>query len=289
MNVEALIRRGALLVVGLALWGLMSSAAVASSCGETVVRDYEKPLRALPLSIPLPERLPFAPPTLVAQPLREEGERLIYQGSAPGLLLRSEDSQLELNWTARLVVSRITADGSTWPVSEKTTTFGVLPANVSVPALGDALKESGSYRVDAAFFSSSGDHLGSYFDYVQVVARTLEVRLGLTRRAVSPGGTLGMRLENLGTRPITFGFPYVLERYDGQHWKRIPQGPFLMPLRGLQAGEAGECQIVRISRDAQSGKYRVRKEFETPIRFSHEKRSKAKRRQAMAVFRVRRA
>jgi hypothetical protein len=123
-------------VVALALWGLMSSAAVASFCDKTIVRDYEKPLQALPPSNPLPERLPFAPPALVAQPLREGGERLIYRGSAPGLLLRSEDSQLELNWTARLVVSRITTDGSTWPVSETTTTFGVLRANFWVPALG---------------------------------------------------------------------------------------------------------------------------------------------------------
>jgi hypothetical protein len=96
-----------------------------------------------------------------------------------------------------------------------------------------------------------------------------------------------VRLENVGTRPITFGFPYLLERYDGQHWKRIPQGPFYMPLLSLQAGEAEECQLVRISKDSPPGRYRIRKELQAPIRFGHGKPGKVKRRfMVQAHFKV---
>ncbi|HEU5105943.1 MAG TPA: immunoglobulin-like domain-containing protein [Solirubrobacterales bacterium] len=120
----------------------------------------------------------------------------------------------------------------------------------------------GTYRVDFKFYDKDGATLGEYFEYVQVVPRSLKPKLTLRRTAVSPGGRLWLRLENLGTRLFAFGLPYELQRYEGGRWQQAPQRmKFFAPKITLAAGHAAECQEVPILKQVEPGLYRVRKEI----------------------------
>lgn len=251
------------------LWALSDDADGASApmakarplCASPIVRDYEAPLRALPPASPLPRQLPFAPAGLAAWTLRGSGENLVYAGTAAGLVLSATGGPAQPDWTVRLVVSRPAVDGSaSTPVAETLTRVESVQPGYSMMITVGPLGEAGTFRIDTTFSDQAGNTLGSYFEYVQVVPETLQVRLALSRRVIPPDGTLKMRIENLGTTHIGYGYPYGLERYLDHHWQPVPgPGPFLLPLLGLQAGRAGVCQTVEIPKGAKPGLYRVRK------------------------------
>jgi hypothetical protein len=122
--------------------------------------------------------------------------------------------------------------------------------------------EAGSYRLDVVFLDEAGTLLGSYFEYIQVLPRTLDVRLKLSRRAVSSGGTLKIRVENFGTHEVRYGDAYTLQQYRDGRWQPAPQQErFFTDLHVLGAGRAGRCQVVRILKRAEPGLYRIQKEF----------------------------
>ena len=233
----------------------------ASFCGSRVVRDYEAPLRALPPANPVPSLLPFGPPGLEATSFRSTGDGLLYRGARPTLLMRSEGGRIELNWGGKFLVSRPAADGSIGKVvSERVSRIKEVDSVVSASLFAGGLTQLGSYRIDTLFESQSGEVLGRYFEYVQVVPLIERVRLALSRRVVPPGGRFKVRLENLGTQVMSYGFPYALERHHGGRWRPVPQErAFFMPGLHLQAGEASACQGVRLSAEAEPGLYRIRK------------------------------
>jgi hypothetical protein len=246
------------------LLGLFSSAAEARAgfCGKPVVHNYERPLRGLPAVEALPEQLPFAPG--VSARVSRYSERLVYLGGAPYYYLSVPESagRMELNWTVRVRVSRVEAGSpAIEPVAETTTSVGAVSSGAAASIVGPVLSERGSFRVDVAFSNQKGELLGSYAEYVQAVPRTSRVRLGLSRQAVRPGGTVKARLENLGTESIGYSYAYTLERYRGDgRWVLIPQHLFSQPLLHAPPGRASQCDAIRISERAAAGLYRVRKQ-----------------------------
>jgi hypothetical protein len=152
------------------------------------------------------------------------------------------------------------------PVAETSIQLGKLDFFPTF-VVGRALAEPGSYRIDSTFSDAAGNLLGSYFEYIQVVPDFLKVRLGMSRRVVSPGGTFKVRLENLGTREVSYGEPYILERYHRKRWQRVPQKENFFAIKhNLLAGQAGKCQAVHLFKDAVPGRYRIRKRVSSGFR-----------------------
>lgn len=236
--------------------------AEASLCGPTLVRDFEAPLRSLPPAEPLPEILPFAPAGVEAYvgPRLEGSPGLLHEHSVIGLHLGGPED-VDLGWTIEVLVSFPGAGGSPgWVVS-------AARAQVPSPSFKPAVITRqplfpGTYRVDLAFLDKDGATLGSYFEYLQVVPFVLKPKLVLRRKAGSAAGNLELRVENLGTRLISFGAAYGLERYEDGEWQTVPQRRgFFAWKASLSAGRAGPCQAVRIPAALGSGRYRVRKDI----------------------------
>lgn len=77
------------------------------------------------------------------------------------------------------------------------------------------------------------------------------------------GGQLRMRVDNLGTETISYGYAYRLERRRKGTWLRQPAKPVFGPKLYLEGGRAGACQTFQIGEDAAPGRYRVSKTVTT--------------------------
>lgn len=86
------------------------------------------------------------------------------------------------------------------------------------------------------------------------------VRLGIDRKATSPGGKLRIRVENLGTESVAYGYLYRLARYKQGSWIHQPTGPVFGSRLYAQAGRAGKCEEIGMASDAVPGTYRISKE-----------------------------
>jgi hypothetical protein len=246
-------------VLALLAW---SGNAEASFCGSSVARDFEAPLRSLPPENPLPKQLPFAPGIEASLGLRWGDDGRLLNSSQPfSLELRSE-TNVDLNWTVKMQVSHPSQDGSAGAlVSLLSAGVSTVSAGVPVDLFQQALSP-GTFRIEVDFFDAEGSLLGSYFEYVQVVPQTLKARIAVDRQVVAPGERLRVKIENLGTEPIGYGYFYALQRYDHGRWRQAPQvDHFYASLSNLPAGRAGRCQTVPIFETAEPGRYRILKKI----------------------------
>jgi Bacterial Ig-like domain len=242
------------------LGAVASSSAASSFCDSPIVRDYEKPLYMLPAPKPIPRLLPFAPPGLEMRSSRRAGLGIDHPGSVAAVTLHASDRQITLNWTVKVVVARPTEDGSTSiPISVTETQVGSVKPHQPVTILGGLLEGLGSYRIDITFLDQTGNPLDSYFEYVRIVPRSRKAQLTLSRPFVPSGGILRARIENLGTEGVSYGLFYSLEKYQDHGWQRLSDGKSFAPSFHLSAGQAGECQRIRIPKDSKAGLYRIRK------------------------------
>lgn len=257
-------------VAGIALALALSAVPAAAAagtvnpfCGQPVLRDFTAPLDGLPPVTEPPESgmLPFAPEGVVLNAGGPSERHLVLVGYHPYYALdKITAPSVRLGWSVKVTVSRI-ENGVTSPIApEATTVIGDLgPAQSTQVIAAAAPSEAGSYRVDMTFLDESGHLLGSYAGYLQAQDPRFEARLGIDRRKIKPGGKLRVRIENLGTTMIGYGYPYGLQRRKRGSWIAVPTGPFLLPLLGLPAGEAGECQVIRLAPNAPPGPYRISK------------------------------
>jgi hypothetical protein len=88
---------------------------------------------------------------------------------------------------------------------------------------------------------------------------SLNARLGIDRRATHLGGKVRIRVENLGSQAVVYGYAYRLARFKNGSWVNQPTGPFFGARVFAQAGRAGPCQKVPIDDDALRGTYRIAK------------------------------
>lgn len=118
----------------------------------------------------------------------------------------------------------------------------------------------GFYRFDVQIAGADGNLLGSYSEYLRVVAPSLKVRLGINDRQFRPGQTLATRPEELGTEWISFGESFEVQRRSGSRWRSYSS---LLPgiwalWRGFVGpGGAGRCSSLHIPIDTPAGRYRV--------------------------------
>lgn len=86
-----------------------------------------------------------------------------------------------------------------------------------------------------------------------------KVRIGVSQRVAPPGGVVKIRVENGSARDLGYGRGRVLQRFDGGRWVSLPSTPVLDLLIVVRAEMTSRCELVRVPRTAQAGKYRVRK------------------------------
>jgi len=86
-----------------------------------------------------------------------------------------------------------------------------------------------------------------------------KVRLAISRKAISLGGTVRVRIENPGAVDAVYGYPYRLQRREQNAWINQPVGPFFSARLTARSGSAGRCQAVHIAKSAAPGIYRVSK------------------------------
>lgn len=86
-----------------------------------------------------------------------------------------------------------------------------------------------------------------------------KVRLAISSRTVSPGGTVRIRIENPGAVDAAYGYPYQLQRRERNSWVNLPVGPFFSARLTVRSGRAGICQKIHLAKSAAPGTYRVSK------------------------------
>jgi len=88
---------------------------------------------------------------------------------------------------------------------------------------------------------------------------SIKVRLALDRRTLRRGGSLRLRLINLGFQDVSYGYSYELSHLQYGVWTRLQTSPVFGPSLNLRTESVGPWQHIKISRHAAHGWYRVRK------------------------------
>ncbi len=76
---------------------------------------------------------------------------------------------------------------------------------------------------------------------------TIKVRLGIDKKSVRIGGTVRVRIENLGTQDVAYGDQFELARFNEGAWAKLPSHPVFAPrftVRG-ETAEPGRESIFR--------------------------------------------
>ncbi len=85
-------------------------------------------------------------------------------------------------------------------------------------------------------------------------------------KATDPSGPITLRVANRGERPINYGRPIRVERWDGETWRETEESldaAWTMELLIVQPGETGVAQPWPFLRDHEAGPgwYRFTKEL----------------------------
>jgi hypothetical protein len=241
-----------------------ASAAGAGFCETGVVRNYMKPLEAMPRlpEVPSTNELPFGPAGLF---LSERAVGPIVSGSSlAGFALSFGSPALtpspRLDWTvaARLVrVARRERARRTIArriaLVKRIGSHGIRRFSFRLPA------RPSLYRLEIEFRNRAARRIGRFGRYVRVLRPRRDARLILKTTSYRPGEAVSPVLENRGTESLLYGLAYSIESYDGAGWARSPiDRPRPVPLIGLRTGpgETASCWSFTIPLDAPPGLYR---------------------------------
>lgn len=264
-----------LLALAVLLWGVahpQSSQALGPEygtafCKGQVLHDYFRPLKRLRRlrRVPKSGDLPFGP----RLGLHEAPEDRLEVGSGEvGFFLTDErlnGGPLRLNWDVGARLYLIGARGQVKrEVAELQRHMGRMrEPDLELPRLTFPVPARPAlYRVDVEFTGGDGRRLGRYSEVFRVVPTRLHVRLGVSAPTYRPGEVAYARIENFGTAPLSFGYPFAVERYDGSAWTMASFSPrrFVKPLiRARAPGRAFWCQHVSLPPDLEPGSYRFSK------------------------------
>jgi hypothetical protein len=266
----------ALLLAGTAAAGASISGNMSNNpqryCSFVRVRNYERPLLALPAVRRLPgasergslRKLPFGPPGLrLTQQGDLTGERLDLGGGPFGyrLTVKSIGHRIRLDW---LVLARLFSVASNESRHLQTSRRRV--SEVGYGRQGDTIivdlpKRPAIYRLDLTFKNAGGRVLGRFSEYVRVVEALAEARIGTQRKRYQAGDTLRGRVENLGTEAVLFPPSFLVEKFVDGNWVRVGPARTIWPrsLSALKAGWASNCMIYHIPSHFTPGLYRLKK------------------------------
>jgi len=224
-------------------------------------RDYGfsrlPPLR----TVPWDGQLPFARPNVNIYG-SSPNEVLDRRGSVGyGFSEENFSGTVRLDWTVTMQMWLLGRGGKPLgEVDSETLQIGELDAaeqpHVSVETLG----RRGFYRADIKFFDKTGVRLGAYSSYAKVARSFWKARLLLDRRSYRPGQRVFSRAANLGTRTMTFGEDFAVQRWDEGHWAKAPEltpDGWLLWLGAAGPGSPGLCNSTQLLADTAPGWYRI--------------------------------
>jgi hypothetical protein len=84
-------------------------------------------------------------------------------------------------------------------------------------------------------------------------------RLLINKKSVMPGSRAFVKIENLGSKELTYGYEYDLARQQGGKWIKEPLHPVFQPAFRLKPMQSSPWQGISVRKEAQAGTYRIRK------------------------------
>jgi hypothetical protein len=235
-------------------------------CSKPDLRDYEKPLKNLPPvnSSAFGHELPFAPSVelrYISYPANRG--RLIAGSGIVGAEIVGPAGGVAVAWRVVSRLVRMTpSSASDITVREAQEKIERVSSSSTLPFVFQGTPgRPGSYRYDIEFFALSGEPLGKYSRYLQVLRPKLAFHLGVRRDSLRPGRFLYSRWGNQGSELIEFSLAYWIERWVGGRWKLTTNGPrggrgFLPKLR-VGAGATSHCMKVWLPSWLPKGLYRL--------------------------------
>lgn len=239
-------------------------------CKTNVVRDYTRPLAALPALPPPPfdGHLPFGPQRVFLSQ-RESGPLQVGAGVRGFGLSFSPDSadsatpSPPLNWLVTATLVRIDRAGTALEVLGRIedsierlqpTPHGDSSFLFAVPP------GPGLYRLEIDFQDERGASLATYGEYFRSLRPSTDIRLRLNRREARAGDAIDARLVNLGAAYLRFGLGKTIEFYDGSSWVPAPQftqGNLIPAIAlGVGPGESRMCWGATVKSGTPPGLYR---------------------------------
>jgi hypothetical protein len=227
-------------------------------CDTSTVRGKTAELQRLPAlpKAPGAERLPFPPDTLR---LRSYDQFQVGEGKV-GFMLRQADGHRTDALGLRVEASFAQVDrrgavlrqlGDTEVKVGSIKGYDTLSFAITVGA-------AGLYRATILFERPTGKRLryGAYFRVFPLIVGRPRVVLNAT--TLQPGDLLLARVENFSRTDISYGVPYVIERWNGTEWERAPETPnaWVRPLYRSRPGTTGPCLPFRAPQEMASGSYR---------------------------------
>lgn len=232
-------------------------------CGQTAVHDYLRPLAKLPqLRWPADSRLGFAPRIHLSAPTQllvpnngppQIGYRLYVDPSATGTM--------RPRWSVTAFLARISWGGRVLKRIGKAQHEGVsLSPSRSSGRRWTVGGNPAAYRLVLVFRAPSGNRIATLGRYFRVVKPTENSRLALNASAFRPGQTIFAQLQNLGTKPLTYGYGYWIDKLTPSGWVEAPENP-RMPVPAialvLRGGQASKCESFDIPSSMPPGRYRI--------------------------------
>ncbi|MGN6276642.1 MAG: hypothetical protein ACTHNP_12050 [Solirubrobacterales bacterium] len=254
-------------IAGLALASLLWAGTAGAAerpafCEERYARDYEAPLREMPLRHPPPEgELPFGPRNFAIH--RIDRVPVVLEGSHFGYRFGGKNEGfrvVDLGWRVSATAWVVDADG------HKKRLLGVRRWSARKVKDLDSLElafpadHPGFYRVDLRIATLDGHRHVAYRDYFRVLRRSNDVGIRVSVESVQPGETIWGLLENPGAGQLSTPGYLNLERVEGDGWVPVPLPPTPRSVMGVRwiigPGEVGWCQRFEVPADAFPADYR---------------------------------
>jgi hypothetical protein len=246
----------------------LPSASAAGSkgfCEAAVIRDYEKPLREMPVVRHVPEngKIPGGPGGFRLHPtLRVHSEA----GMIGFSVAANEVSRVWWpGWRVQGTFWQVTRSGRKISSSRRQKRFaGTVATELRYRDLIFRVSDrSGFYLIDIVFQRDDGGVQERFSEYFRVMQPRTDIRVTTSRPSYNLGEPAFIRVENFGTTGFDYGPYYLIERLDGDVWTEVPAlgGSPAAKLWGLGRGIRSYCQRVALPPEIVSpGRYRVTKD-----------------------------
>jgi hypothetical protein len=260
------------------IWGMLLTGArpgsAASGGGfcrsEVVVRDFLRPIRALPRSHPLPRsgRLPFGPASFRLVPPRRQ---LVVFGRGGFELFGSitgSPRNRPLGWSVVSQLRRVDEDGRVLRMVEQQRQFISRIAGFAGRNFGFGGRVApGLYRLDLTIETKDRRIIGRYSEFYRAIQARSDSRLAISGDMFEANATGFLRVENYGTVDTTYSYEYRIWRNDQGKRVKVPLAPLMVsndrPLAAV--GRAGHCFSFAVPQDAATGTYEIGVRVNNPL------------------------
>ncbi len=239
-----------------------------ASAGEPAFCVPKKPARDFGFSqlppvreVPVDGQLPFARPNVN---IYGAGSSHVLTGRGSfgyGFSEENYEGTVRLDWTVTMQMWLLGRGAKPLrEVDRETLQIGELDAADQPHISVETGSRRGFYRADIQFTDQDGKQLGAYSSYIKVMRSFWKAKLLLDRRVYRPGQGVFSRPANLGTRTMTYGEDFAVQRWEDGRWAAAPEmtpNGWLLWLGVGGPGSPGLCSTTRVPADEAPGRYRI--------------------------------